>query len=57
MIVPNLRLLLLDNRLAVCKLGQTADIPSWATGGDFSSITRTHDEISVVCTRRRSPQM
>lgn len=41
-------LLLLPQRLAVCRLAPDAAIPSWAAG-PFFSITRTADELSVVC--------
>ena len=51
----SLELLLLDDRLAVCKLQPTADLPTWATSGEFSSITRTHDELSVVCPEEAVP--
>ena len=33
---------------AICRLAADASIPEWA-GGDFCSITRTPDELSVVC--------
>ena len=49
MTAPKLRLLLLEDRLAVCRLGPTEDVPSWAAGVGFSSATRTRDELSVVC--------
>jgi hypothetical protein len=35
--------------LAVCKLPNDASIPDWAARGAFFSITRTADELSVVC--------
>ncbi len=35
-------------RFAVARLGPDAPIPSWATGS-LTSITRTPDELSVVC--------
>ena len=47
--VHRLELLILDDRLAVCRLDQGSGVPSWATGGDFFSITRTSEELSVVC--------
>lgn len=55
MTARRLELLLLDDLLAVCKLDPAVDLPSWATSGDFSSITRTHDEISVVCPEEAVP--
>ncbi len=44
-----LALLHVPGRVAICRLGPTEPVPSWATTGDFVSITRTHDELSVVC--------
>ena len=34
-----------------CIVRQAADavVPVWATKGDFTSITRTSDELSIVC--------
>jgi hypothetical protein len=48
---PNaaLRLSVLDERLAVCRLEARAEIPPWATGAPFFCVTRTPDELSVVC--------
>ena len=34
---------------AICRLDPTADVPSWASRPGFSSITRTADELSIVC--------
>ena len=34
---------------AIVRLGSGAPIPDWATKGDFTSITRTDDEVSIVC--------
>jgi hypothetical protein len=40
----------MDGRMAVCRLAPDADLPVWALGaGGFSSVTRTSDELSVVC--------
>ncbi|MEN4011599.1 MAG: ACT domain-containing protein [Chloroflexota bacterium] len=39
----------LPYRLAVCRLESSAPIPNWASGGEFFSITRTGDELSLVC--------
>ncbi len=44
-----LRLSTLEGRLAVCRLGADAEIPPWATQAPFFSVTRTRDELSVVC--------
>jgi len=34
---------------AIVRLSPAAPIPDWATRGDFTSITRTADELSIVC--------
>lgn len=44
-----LELTLLPERFAVSRLAPTAAIPQWALRGSFFSITRTSDELSVVC--------
>ena len=44
-----LRLSTLEGRLAVCRLGAEAEIPDWATRSSFFSVTRSPDELSVVC--------
>jgi hypothetical protein len=44
-----LRLFLLDGRLAVCRLRPQDEVPEWASGGAFSSVTRTSTELSIVC--------
>jgi hypothetical protein len=44
-----LRLLVVDGTFAVCRLPADAPLPAWATGADFFSVTRTPDELAVVC--------
>ncbi len=39
----------LEGPFAVCKLDKDAAIPKWATTGQIFSITRTSDELSIVC--------
>jgi hypothetical protein len=51
-----LELLILDDRLAVCRLDRGDGVPSWATRGDFFSITRTLDELAVVCPESIVPE-
>jgi hypothetical protein len=36
-------------RFAVARLSPDAPIPAWATTGSLTSITRTADELSIVC--------
>jgi hypothetical protein len=56
MIVHRLELLILDDRLAVCRLDQVSGVPSWATSGDFFSVTRTSEELSIVCQESIVPE-
>jgi uncharacterized protein len=44
-----LELTLLPERFAISRLAADAPIPAWATEGSFVSVTRTGDELSVVC--------
>jgi hypothetical protein len=46
--MTQLRIAILPHRLAVCRLPADAAVPSWA-GGAFTSVTRTDEELSVVC--------
>ncbi len=41
--------------ISVCRLAPTADIPGWAGDGIFISITRTADELSIVCAEGAVP--
>ncbi len=45
----NLTLTLLPDTFAICRLGTNSEIPHWAIAGEFFSITRTADELSIVC--------
>lgn len=40
---------LLKEKYGVCRLDRTEAIPEWAKSSEFSSITRTQDELSIVC--------
>ena len=44
-----LTLKILPNRLAVCRLKADAPLPDWIDESDFSSITRTEKELTIVC--------
>jgi uncharacterized protein len=46
---------LLTGRYAVCRLAADAGAPEWAVG-PFVSVTRTHDELSVVCPEGLVPE-
>src|SRR5262245_52923580 len=44
-----MKLIVLDDKLAIARLDAAAPIPAWPLRGGLSSITRTADELSVVC--------
>ncbi|MBZ5572623.1 MAG: ACT domain-containing protein [Acidobacteriia bacterium] len=46
----------LAGKFAVCRLAADAPIPAWATSGVFTSVTRTADELSIVCPLENVPQ-
>jgi uncharacterized protein len=50
-----LTLTVLPDRYAICRLAPTERIPEWATGDDFVSISRSRDELSIVCPERNVP--
>lgn len=52
---PSLSLTVVKGSFAVCKLDNDAPFPAWATAGDLSSITRTADELSIVCPQSAVP--
>lgn len=49
-------LLLLEDVFAICRLDRGAPVPEWATRGDFFSLARTPDELSVVCPQTSVPR-
>ena len=46
---PRLRLQVLSGGFAVCRLSPEAELPRWVTAGALWSVTRTAEELSVVC--------
>jgi hypothetical protein len=46
---PPLTLTLLDGTFAVCHLPADAVVPVWAWTGEVACVTRTRDELSIVC--------
>jgi uncharacterized protein len=51
----SLRLSVFAERLAVCRMAPDSEIPTWATGALFFSVTRTPGELSVVCPEQVVP--
>src|SRR5260370_24973938 len=50
-----LTLTVLPDLYAICRLDPKVPVPEWATGEDFVSISRTRDELSIVCLERNLP--
>ena len=46
---------LLPQKFAVCRLAKDAAVPQWAARGAVFSITRTADELSIVCENKYVP--
>jgi hypothetical protein len=46
---PSLVFTLLAGTFTACRLDPEAPVPAWASARPFVSITRTADELSVVC--------
>ena len=51
----SLDLSILAERLAICQLDHQAEIPDWAIQRPFFAITRTGDELSIVCPEQLIP--
>ena len=45
----------LPGRFSVLRFEPDSPIPEWATSGDFFSITKTDDELSIVCRQGLAP--
>lgn len=46
---------LLSGAYAVTRLAPDARVPEWATRGEFTSISRTGEELSIVCPLENCP--
>ncbi len=53
--MKKLRLSLFTHKYAVCQFHPDKHIPYWALLGDFVSLTRTHEELSIVCQQDNVP--
>jgi len=49
-----MRIEIVPGRYAVCRLAADASVPAWAHG-EFVSITRTSEELSVICAESGVP--
>lgn len=52
---PRITLAPLPSRYAVARLAPSSPFPDWADGDGFVSLTRTAEELSVVCLEARVP--
>ena len=50
-----LTLTVLPDLYAISRLAANADVPAWCTG-EFVSVSRTPDELSIVCLEASVPQ-
>ena len=46
---------LLKEKYGVCRLDKAELIPQWVTVSDFFSVTKTSDELSIVCNENNIP--
>jgi len=44
-----LTFMILQETFVICRLDKDAPIPDWAVQGNLYSVTRTKDELSIVC--------
>jgi hypothetical protein len=51
----DLPLVILPDKLAVCRLAVEAPFPEWARPGDLLAFIRSRDELTVVCVERLVP--
>ena len=46
---------MISGSFAICRLPAADPVPDWACEGPFTSVTRTQDELSIVCPLNRVP--
>lgn len=51
-----LSLTLLPDVLAICRFGSGEPVPAWVWASRFYSITRTPDDLTVVCAAEQVPE-
>jgi uncharacterized protein len=56
MINSELSLSVLPQKIAVCRFDKDAVIPDWYDRQSFYSITKTDDELSLVCSQEHVPE-
>jgi hypothetical protein len=53
---PRLKFRQLRGPYSILRLAPDAPVPTWATSREFTSITRTADELSIVCPAGNIPK-
>ena len=53
--MPNLNLSLLEGRFAVVQLEPESQVPAWALQGEFFTVSRSSEELSIVCPESNVP--
>lgn len=46
---------ILAGKYAIVRLAPDSNVPHWASRGEFTSVTRTPDELSIVCPTENLP--
>ncbi len=54
--MSKLTMRILENNYSVCRLDSKAEIPLWPFKSEFYSITKTEDEVSIVCETTLLPE-
>ncbi len=54
--VRSCELVVVGGRYAICRFGPKALVPSWVDHGGFWSVSRTADELSIVCEEDLTPR-
>jgi uncharacterized protein len=50
-----MRLSVLSPTFAICRLSPEAAVPEWALRGSFSTVSKTDEELSIVCETSNVP--
>ena len=56
MLEKKLNMKLLKEKYGVCRLDKNEHIPNWGVDGELYSITKTEDELSIVCLQDNIPE-
>ena len=56
MLKPLLTLQILEEEMAICRFPSSSSIPEWIGRSEFTSVTRSRDELSIVCSQELVPE-